>query len=460
MKRINYNVHFLFSIILFSIVSSFAQTITTIAGTGITGNAGNGAQATLATFNHPRGVAVDNAGNVYIAVATSNVIRKINTAGIISNYAGTGIAGYAGNGAQATLATLNGPYSICLDAADNLYIAETGNNIVRKINTATGIISTYAGNGTAGYSGDGLAATSATLKAPIGLTFDNLGNLYISDRSNFVIRKVSASGIISTIAGTPGVAGNSGDGGMATSAKISSPEDIAIDVNDNIYIADAGTNSVRKINKLGIITTFAGKGTVGYTGDGGRADSAKLNGPLGVVIDRFDNIYIADHNNVIRKVTPSGIISTFAGTGIAGYGGDGGNPDTCKLNDPCQCTFDKNGNLYITEWAGQRVRKISGISSQVVPASASIKFYNSFSPNGDGLNDLFVIDNIEEYAKNHVSIYSQWGQILWDKEKYDNVTNVWDGKDNGGNELAFGTYFCIIEIDGKVEEKHWVELTR
>ena len=212
---------------------------------------------------------------------------------------------------------------MAVDASGNLYIADTGNNRIRKV-SATGIITTVAGNGSAGYSGDGGPATSAQLDGPEGVAVDGSGNLYIADTCNNRIRKVSATGIITTVAGN-GSAGYSGDGGPATSAQLSLPAGVAVDGSGNLYIADSGNNRIRKVSATGIITTVAGNGSPGYSGDGGPATSAQLNQPAGVAVDASGNLYIADSsNNRIRKVSATGIITTVAGNGFDGYSGDGG----------------------------------------------------------------------------------------------------------------------------------------
>ena len=244
---------------------------------------------------------MDATGNLYIADAFNSRIRKVNTSGIISTIAGNGTAAYSGDGGLASVAELNYPRGIALDAAGNLYIADASNNRIRKINTA-GIISTYAGNGTGGFSGDGAQAAAAELFGPWSLAFDAVGNLYIADFSNIRIRMVNAGGIISTIAGN-GTAGFTGDGGQAALAELNQPDGVACDAAGNIYIANAGNNRVRMINTLGIITTVAGNGTQGYSGDGGQATAAELYNISGLACDTAGNLYIADtYNNRIRKV--------------------------------------------------------------------------------------------------------------------------------------------------------------
>jgi len=293
-------------------IHSYAQ-ISTVAGKNAlgAGYSGNGGPAIAAQLNSPIGIAFDATGNMYIADRGNNVIRKVTTAGIISTVAGNNAlgAGYSGDGGAATAAQLNFPFCIAFDAAGNMYIADAGNNVIRKVTTA-GIISTVAGKNSlgAGYTGDGGAATAAQLNYPFDIAFDATGNLYIADISNNVVRKVTTAGIISTVAGN-GISGYSGDGGAATAAHFSSPENIAFDAAGNMYISDNANYVIRKVTTAGIISTVAGNHTSGYSGDGGAATAAQLNLPSGIAFDAAGNLYIADFsNNVIREVTASSLL--------------------------------------------------------------------------------------------------------------------------------------------------------
>ena len=351
--------------ITLSLITSFlfSQTITTIAGTSA-GYSGDGGPATAAQLNQPTGIAFDAAGNTYIADDANNVIRKIGiSTGIITTVAGTGTAGYSGDGAAATAAQLNAPWGVRVDAANNIYIADASNNVIRKVDGTTGIITTIAGTGVAGYSGDGGLATSAQLNFCSGVAVDGAGNIYISDDNNDYIRKVDISGIITTIAGT-GVCGYSGDGGPATAAAICFPVGLQTDAAGNVYLSDNGNSVVRKINvSTGIITTIAGNGTSGYSGDGGPATSARLQFNFDVTFAPDGSFYIADWaNNVVRFVNTSGIISTYAGNGSAGFSGDGGPARSAQLNGPIAVNLDAGGRLYIADWGNNRVRKVSVIT--------------------------------------------------------------------------------------------------
>ncbi len=349
--------------------------ITTIAGTGVEGHSGDGGLATSATLGITFGIAFDAAGNIIFADNGNNAIRKITkTTGIITKVAGTYYTYngtnwyYGGDGGLATSAYLAYPFAVALDTAGNVYVADNLNNVIRKITVSTGIITTVAGDGSIFYNfwpfcGDGGPATDAQLNDPWGVAVDKAGNIYIADRGNNVIRKVTAStGIISTVAGT-GTAGYSGDNGPATSANLDGPDGITLDSLGNMYISDDFNNVIRKVTKTtGIITTIAGNGVAGYSGDNGLATSAKLNDPsLGIAFDHAGNFYIADDgNNVIRKVTvATGIITTVAGNGTQGYTGDNGPATSATLNGPEGVGVDAAGNIYILD-ENNVIRKVNG----------------------------------------------------------------------------------------------------
>jgi len=332
--------------------------ISTIAGNGTRGFFGDGGGALAANLNQPEGVAVDAAGNVYIGDTLNNRIRKMNAAGVIATVAGNGFFAFGGDGNPASAGSLNSPQAIAADAAGNLYIADSFNRRVRKVAT-DGTITTLAGTGIPAFLGDGGLAANAATKEIYGVAVDSLGNVYLADTLNQRIRKVTPSGTISTIAGR-GVCYAPGDGGPATSACLGGPFGLAVDTVGNLYIADAVDNRVRKINTAGVISTVAGTGSAGYSGDGGAATAALLNGPAAVTVDWTGAVYIADQNNQrIRRVSQAGVISTVAGSGTKGYSGDRGMATAASLSDPAGVALDSAGNLYIAELSNHRVRRVT-----------------------------------------------------------------------------------------------------
>jgi trimeric autotransporter adhesin len=333
-------------------------TITTVAGTGAQGYSGDGIPAASASLYLPTGVATDLAGNLYIADYGNNRIRKVTTGGIITTVAGNGAAGYAGDGGPATSASLSNPSNAVLDANGNLYIADFNNNRVRKV-SANGTITTVAGNGQPAYSGDGGLATAASLSGPVAVALDGAGNLYIADNFNNRVRKVTAAGVIGTVAGN-GASGFSGDGGPATAAVLDEPDGVVVDAAGNLYLADQLNERIRKVSAAGTITTFAGNGRYSYSGDGGQATSASFFYTADVTVDSSSNLYVVDFgNNRIRKVAENGIISTVAGDGIAGFSGDGGSATSAAINGPYGVAVDSTGNLYVADTYNHRIRKVS-----------------------------------------------------------------------------------------------------
>jgi len=296
--------------------------LTRVAGApGGSNKLGDGGAATSAYINGAMGIALDSAGNLYIADAANQRIRKVTAAGKISTVAGNGTAGYAGDGGTATNAELNGPMGVAVDAAGNLYIADSNNNRIRKV--ANGKITTVAGNGTAGYAGNGGPALSAELSGPTDVAVDSAGDLYIADCTNNVIRKV-AGGTISTVAG--GGSNSPTQSGAATSAMIIDPWNVALDSAGNLYITAPVQGGVLKVSSGGTISVVAGtcNWSRGYSGDGGPATSALLSWPEGIAVDASGELYIGDNNNFrLRKVGAGGVISTAAGNGTMYYDGAG-----------------------------------------------------------------------------------------------------------------------------------------
>ncbi len=389
-------------------------TSTTVAGSGLQGYTGDGGPATSASLNYPVDVAIGANGNLYIADTSNNRVRRVDPSGTITTVAGNGTTHYSGDGGPATDASLYTPIGVAVDAAGNLYADDsgdestgstgTGNDRIRKMD-ASGTITTFAGNGDVGYSGDGGPATSASLNLPSRVAFDPNGNMYFADWGNQVVRKVDTSGTITTVAGN-GTPGYSGDGGAATSASLSAPVDVALDAKGNLYIADSQNNVIRKVDTSGTITTVAGNGTAGYSGDGGPATSATLNWPMGVAVDASGNMYIADEpNNVVRKVDTSGTIITVAGNGTAGYSGDGGPATSAFLNMPTYVALDAGGNLYVADTGNNVVRMVNAAGTiTTVVGNGAFGFIGDGGPATDaelgspyGLafdsqGDLFIAD--------------------------------------------------------------------
>ncbi len=334
--------------------------LTRIAGNSRIGYSGDGGNATLAQLNNPTGLAIDSNSNLYIADTGNNRIRKVPLQTfIISTVAGTATPGYSAVAQPATGAALNNPQGLAVDAAGDLYIADTGNNVIRMITAATGVISTVAGNGTAGYSGDGQTATNAQLNAPGGVAVDASNNIYIADSRNNRIRKVTSS-IMITIAGNS-LPGFTGDGNLATLAELNLPTQINVSVSGLVYLLDSGNNRVREILPNNVITTVAGPGT-----------SVPSMLPTGLTSDLSGNLYVADGTHVIFKSTPSGSVSNIAGGGaISYYLGDGGPANVAQLVQPEGLAIDSSGNAYVADRGEARIRKFASGGNISSPAGGT-----------------------------------------------------------------------------------------
>ncbi len=339
--------HFIFLALTFFALSAYAQTITTVVGIGTQSFSGDNGLAVNAGIFAPSDIALDGLGGFYIADTYNNRIRKVNATGIITTIAGNDTAGYNGDNIPATAAELWHPVGVACDHAGNIYIADSYNSRIRKINSS-GIITTIAGNGTSGYTGDNILADTTEIYNPHCLTVDADENIYFTDFGNYRIRKINNAGMITTIAGS-GVGGNSGDNGPATVAEIYSPWGITMDNSGNVYFSDYFLNVVRKINTSGIITTIAGKGDYGYSGDNGPADSAKFENVSGLAIDNSGNLYISDVENArIRRVDAvSGIITTIVGNGISGFSGDSGPATAGRHNELWKKIHDSMQNIPV-----------------------------------------------------------------------------------------------------------------
>jgi sugar lactone lactonase YvrE len=331
--------------------------IFTVAGTGASGYNGDNQPATNASLYGPRGMGWDRAGNLYFAELTGLRIRRVATNGIITTIAGTGAWGYSGENVPAAGNTLVEIVGVMLDPHDNIYLGDEGDSRVRKIST-NGLTSTVAGLGSEGYNGDNQPATSASLNWPFHEALDAGGNLYIGDMYNYRIRKVSTNGIITTVVGV-GSQGFNGDNLPATNALIDYPVDLCLDAAGNIYFTDYGNQRIRKVSTNGIITTVAGNGNAGYNGDNQPATNAWLNYPNGIAISPAGDLYICELGNQrIRKVSAAGIITTVAGNGNTGYNGDNQPATNAWLNSPTCVRLDSAGSVFISDGKNQRIRKV------------------------------------------------------------------------------------------------------
>jgi RHS repeat-associated protein len=337
-----------------SILKNNSILINTVAGNGQDGFSGDGGPATQAKLGDPFHITVDAAGNIYINEYYNHRVRKVTANGIITTVAGTGIRGYSGDGGPATLARLNYPWSTAVDEAGSLYITDLENRRIRKVDT-NGIITTIAGTGAWGYWYDGYVAKSSPLSNVKDIVVDAEGNIYFTEDD--WVGKIDTNGILSTFAGW--YPGYSGDGGPATEADFDYPYGLALDKQGNVYIADTVNCRVRKVNKSGIVTTVAGNGSCDHSGDGGRATEAGLEWPFEVAVDSAGNLYIVDSEvDRIRKVDTNGIITTVAGGEGSDYSGDGGPATMASLDWPNSVAVDRTGDIYIADTYNWRIRKV------------------------------------------------------------------------------------------------------
>jgi sugar lactone lactonase YvrE len=337
--------------------------IFTVAGIGEAGYAGDGGEARRAGLNQPFDVALDRQGNLYFSEADNHCVRRVERgSGIITTVAGTGKAGYSGDGGPATRAELHSPYGIALDTADNLYIVDRLNACIRMVEAATGVIRTIAGTGQPGYSGDGGAAKRAQLQEPNDIVLDGKGRAFIADVRDHRVRMLDlATGIITTFAGT-GEGASGGDGGPADRAALLGPRALAFGPTGDLYVCLRNDHKVRKVDmRTNIIRSVAGTGAKGCAGDHGPALQATFNGPKEIAVDRDENLYLVDtENHCIRRIDAgSGLVSTVAGTGQPGGGGDGGPATAAMLKRPHGACVDVAGNIYIGDSENHRVRYVS-----------------------------------------------------------------------------------------------------
>jgi sugar lactone lactonase YvrE len=444
--------------------------VTTVAGTGSAGFSGDGGPATSAELSFPIGLAFDAEGSLYIADNFNHVIRKVSN-GIITTVAGNGRAGFSGDNGPATGAQLNSPTGVAVDAAGVLYIADFGNGLIRRVangiittfqaggtgvavdplgnvyiadtvnhrvqRVLNGVVTTVAGIGTSGFSGDGGPAVAAQLNNPGGVAVDPFATVYILDNGNARIRRVS-NGVITTVAGS-GLTGSSGDGGPAASAQLFNPVDVAVAPEGDVYVAEQGSNRIRRISN-GVITAVAGDGAAGFNGDGIQATNAHLTRPRGVAVDSAGNVYIADLGNQRVRVVSNGVIHTVAGTGNSGFSGDGGPATSADLTLPADVALDADGNLYIADFGNNRIRKVSGGVITTVAGDGT----NGYSGDG-GPATSAQIDRPES-----VAIDSEGNLYFSDANKV--IRKVTDGvittvAGNSGCGFAFGASNHLVVAD-------------
>ena len=326
------------------------------------------AQATTLPLMLPAATVFDAAGNLYFVETGNHIVRKFSSAGVLTTVAGNGVQGFSGDGGPATAAALDSPAGLALNSTGDLFIADSHNHRIRKVSATSGVIATIAGTGSAGFSGDGAAATAAQLDLPVALAINAAGDLYIADTNNHRVRKISAgSGVITTIAGN-GVETFAGDNGLATAASIDSPNGLALDSSGNLYIADTHNGRVRMVSATtGVISTVAGAGFTNgnvqtYSGDGSAATSAGLALPRGLAIDSAGNLYLADSaNHRIRRISTTGVITTVAGQGTENFAGDGAPAVSANLDSPRSVALSPAGLLTLADSENQRIRQLDSL---------------------------------------------------------------------------------------------------
>ena len=406
------------SVLLF-VVNLNAQTVTTFAGAGFSGSTdGTGIAA---RFINPSSVAIDASGNIYVADTGNHLIRKITTAGVVSTFAGSRLQGSTdGTG---TAASFRYPSGVAVDASGNIFVADSSNHLIRKI-TAAGVVSTFAGSGAVGNA-DG-TGTGASFRYPNGVAVDASGNIFVADKDNHLIRKITAAGVVSTFAGF-GAEGS--EDGTGTSASFRYPNGVAVDVSGNIFVADLGNHKIRKITAAGVVTTFAGSGAAGRVDGTGTAASFRY--PNGLAVDATGNIFIADSSNhLIRKITAAGVVSTFAGSGAIGnYNGIG---TAASFSYPYGVVVNASGDIFVADWNNHMIRKIT---PELTTTVYEFKNLNSY-PN-PAQNEYYI--NIEEKA------VAEMYTILGNKVDEKNLTNGINALDLSN--LQTGVY--IIKISNE-----------
>lgn len=400
-----------------------AQVVTTIAGTGGAGS--NDATGTAASFNYPMGVCQDATGNLYVADYGNNKIRKITSTGVVTTFAGDGTSG--STDATGTAASFKGPQAICTDAAGNLYVTDTDNHKIRKI-TSTGVVTTFAGSGVMG-SANG-TGTAASFSNPAGVCADASGNIYVAEYGSNKIRKITPAGVVTTFAGNGTATSVDGTG---TAASFNRPVGICINATGDFYIAEHDACNIRKITSAGVVTTLAGNGAVGSTDATGTAASFKY--PTGVCTDAAGNVYVADQgNHKIRKITPAGVVSTYAGSGTAGF--MDGTGTAASFYNPRGMCIDGTGSLYIAGYFDQKIRKIDATSTNIADIKNTNNDVKVFP------NPTSSILNIEVKGQTQITVVNVLGDVVLSETINDlNKIDV--------SNLTSGVYFVQDSKSGK-----------
>jgi sugar lactone lactonase YvrE len=391
---------------LLVIVSNLkTQNIYSYAGNGMAGSSGDGGLAITANLSYPSGVAADSMGNIYIADQFNNRIRKINSSGIISTIAGNGIGGFSGDGSAAILAQLHGPTGVAIDKSGNIYVADYNNNRIRKINNL-GIITSIAGNGILGFSGDSGLATAAKINGPYGVAVDTFGNIFVADYWNNRIRKINSSGIITTAAGGGTVYPLTG--GTATLTFVDRPSGIATDISGNFYFSVTNSeNGILRVNPAGILTRM----------HGGKA--------YGIATDITGNVYCADKSeNLIKKVVSFSLSTTIAGTGTSGFSGDGGPAVAAEINNPSGVAVDRFGNIYIADYNNNKIRVVCVNNCNLAGVSYLSNLYDKISIFPNPCSGLFYVKIEDEIANGEMELTNLFGEKVYSQSVRQGINRI------------------------------------